>query len=72
MEEKRKHKRLELDVTVELERLDEDGVTTLRYSHVEVVDISRTGIGLKQDSGLRLERTTTQRFRFGQKRLLML
>ena len=43
MEEKRKHKRLELDVTVELERLDEDGVTTLRYSHVEVVDISRTG-----------------------------
>ena len=40
MEEKRKHKRLELDVTVELERLDEDGVTTLRYSHVEVVDIS--------------------------------
>ena len=42
MEEKRKHKRLELDVTVELERLDEDGVTTLRYSHVEVVDISRT------------------------------
>lgn len=26
MEEKRKHKRLELDVTVELERLDEDGL----------------------------------------------
>ena len=47
MEEKRRHKRLELDVTVELERLDEDGVTTLRYSHVEVVDISRTGIGFK-------------------------
>ncbi len=53
MEEKRKHKRLELDVTVELERLDEDGVTTLRYSHVEVVDISRTGIGFK--AGQRLE-----------------
>ena len=52
-EEKRKHKRLELDVTVELERLDEDGVTTLRYSHVEVVDISRTGIGFK--AGQRLE-----------------
>ena len=28
MEEKRKHKRLDLDVTVELERLDKDGVTT--------------------------------------------
>lgn len=53
MEEKRKHKRLELDVTVELERLDEDGVTTLRYSHVEVVDISRTGIRFK--AGQRLE-----------------
>lgn len=45
MEEKRKHKRLELDVSVELERLDEDGVTTLRYLHVEVSDISRSGLG---------------------------
>ena len=52
-EKTREHKRLELDVTVELERLDEDGVTTLRYSHVEVVDISRTGIGFK--AGQRLE-----------------
>lgn len=38
MEEKRKHKRLELDVTVELERLDEDGVTTLRYSHCNLTE----------------------------------
>ncbi len=45
MEEKRKHKRLDLDVSVELERLNEDGVTTLRYVHVEVTDISRSGIG---------------------------
>ena len=29
MEEKRKNKRLDLDVNVQLERLDEDGVTTL-------------------------------------------
>lgn len=70
MEEKRKHKRLELDVTVELERLDEDGVTTLRYSHVEVVDISRTGIGLKQDSGLKWVLTITQRSKSGRKKLL--
>ena len=28
MEEKRRHKRLEIDVTVQLERLDEDGITT--------------------------------------------
>ena len=45
MEEKRKYKRLDLDVSVELERLNEDGVTTLRYIHVEVTDISRSGIG---------------------------
>ena len=29
MEEKRKHKGLDLDVNVQLERLDEEGVTTL-------------------------------------------
>ena len=47
MEEKRRHKRLELDVSVELERLDEDGITTLKYIHVDVTDISRSGIGFK-------------------------
>ena len=30
MEEKRKHKRLDIDVSVQLERLDEDGITTLK------------------------------------------
>lgn len=47
MEEKRKHKRLDLDVTVQLERLDEEGVTTLKYIHVDVSDISKSGIGFK-------------------------
>lgn len=47
MEEKRKHKRLDLDVTIQLERLDEDGVTTLKYIHVDVTDISRSGVGFK-------------------------
>lgn len=47
MEEKRKHKRLELDVRIELERLDEDGVTTLKYVQVDVTDISRSGLGFK-------------------------
>jgi len=70
MEEKRKHKRLELDVTVELERLDEDGVTTLRYSHVEVVDIQEPESGLKQDSGLKWVLTITQRSKSGRKKLL--
>lgn len=47
MEEKRKHKRLELDVNVQLERLDEDDVTTLKYVHVDVTDISRSGLGFR-------------------------
>lgn len=56
MEEKRKHKRLDLDVSVQLERLDEEGVTTLKYVHVEVTDISRSGIGFS--SAQRLETGT--------------
>lgn len=45
MEEKRRHKRLDLDVSLELERLDDGGITTLKYAHVEVTDISRSGLG---------------------------
>ena len=45
MEEKRRHKRLDLDVSLQLERLDEAGVTTLKYVHVDVTDISRSGLG---------------------------
>ncbi len=45
MEEKRKHKRLDLDVTVQLERLDQDGVTTLKFVHIDVRDLSRGGLG---------------------------
>ena len=41
MEEKRKNKRLDLDVNVQLERLDEEGVTTLKFVHVDVTDISK-------------------------------
>lgn len=54
MQEKRKHKRLDLDVTIELERLDQDGITTVKYSHVNVVDISRSGIGFKCPQQLEL------------------
>lgn len=52
MEEKRKHKRLDLDVNVQLERLDQEGVTTLKYIHVDVTDISRSGIGFKSQKEL--------------------
>lgn len=45
MIERRKHKRLELDVSLELERIEEDGITTLKYIHVDVTDISRGGLG---------------------------
>ncbi len=45
MQEKRRHRRLDLDISVELERLDEDGITTLKYLHVEITDVSRSGLG---------------------------
>lgn len=45
MQEKRRHKRLDLDISVELERLDKDGITTLKYLHVEITDVSRSGLG---------------------------
>lgn len=49
MEEKRKHKRLDLDVSIQLERIDQDGITTLRFFHVMVHDISRSGISFITD-----------------------
>ena len=45
MEERRRCKRLDLDVSVQLERLDQDGITTLKFVSVDVVDISKTGLG---------------------------
>ncbi len=45
MEEKRQHKRLELSVQIQLERIEEGGVTTVKFFNVDVTDISRTGIG---------------------------
>lgn len=54
MEEKRRHKRLELDVSIQLERLDEEGITTLKYIHVEVTDISRSGLGFKAKKPLEI------------------
>lgn len=47
MIEKRQYKRLELDVSVQLERLDEGEVTTLKYAHIDVTDISKSGIGFR-------------------------
>ncbi|MBQ2705434.1 MAG: PilZ domain-containing protein [Agathobacter sp.] len=48
MEEKRKDRRLDLDVTLELSRIDDaDGITTIKLVHVDVLDLSRGGIGFK-------------------------
>jgi hypothetical protein len=55
MEEKRKHKRLDLDVNVQLERLvEENGITTLRYLHVDVSDVSKSGIGFASNHRLEI------------------
>ena len=52
MNEKRKHKRLDLDVTIQLERLDQGSVTTVKYAKVDVTDISRSGLGFTSQQEL--------------------
>lgn len=52
MEEKRHHKRLKLDVFIQLERLTEDGLTTYDYTQVAVTDVSRGGIGFQSSEAL--------------------
>ena len=52
MEEKRHHKRLALDVSIQLERLTEDGTTTYDYTQDVVTDVSRGGIGFQSDEPL--------------------
>lgn len=54
MEDRRRCKRLDLDVSVQLERLDNKGLTTLRFLHVKVNDISKTGVGFYADQKLEL------------------
>ncbi len=54
MEERRRCKRLDLDVNVQLERLDQDGVTTFKYVKVDVTDISKTGLGFSCSQELEL------------------
>jgi predicted nucleic-acid-binding protein len=44
---------LDLDVNVQLERLaEENGITTLRYLHVNVSDISKSGLGFTSNYSL--------------------
>lgn len=52
MEEKRKSKRLDLEVSIQLERLVEEDITTVKLVHVDVTDLSRSGIGFKSPQAL--------------------
>mgnify|MGYP003459801531 CR=1 FL=1 len=45
MEEKRRSKRLDLEVTVQLERLAQGDITTVKLMKVDVSDLSSTGMG---------------------------
>lgn len=55
MDEKRNSRRLDLDVTVELERIDDtQGVTTLKLVHVDITDLSKSGIGFVSKAQLEL------------------
>ena len=55
MDEKRSAKRLDLDVVIELSRIDDDNdVTTLKMARVEVADLSRNGIGFTTKQELKI------------------
>lgn len=55
MDEKRSAKRLDLDVVIELSRIDDDNdVTTVKMARVEVVDLSRNGIGFTTKQELKI------------------
>ncbi|MBQ3772793.1 MAG: PilZ domain-containing protein [Pseudobutyrivibrio sp.] len=47
MEEKRTNKRMDIDVKVEIERIDEANITTVKYMEVEVTNISKTGLAFR-------------------------
>ncbi len=55
MDEKRKAKRLDLDVVIELSRIDDDDdVTTVKMARVDVADLSRNGIGFTTKQELKI------------------
>lgn len=54
MVEKRKCKRLDLSVSIQLERLSNDGIMTVKYLTVDVSDISKSGIGFSAGQELEI------------------
>lgn len=55
MEERRRSRRLPLDVALELERIDHQGITTLKYVHIEVQDLSKAGLGFHAEQELSVD-----------------
>lgn len=55
MEERRRDKRLPLDVAIEISRISEGDITTVSYVHVNVTDMSRSGIGFSSERELENE-----------------
>ena len=47
LEERRKYKRLDLDVNIRLQRISEGDITTEKYLHVDVTNASEGGIGFR-------------------------
>lgn len=54
MDEKRRCKRLDIQVSVELEHIDDGNVTTVKTAKVDVTDISKTGVGFICDQHLEM------------------
>ena len=55
MDERRNARRLDLDVAIELSRIDaDDDITTIKIARVNVVDLSRSGIGFTTKQELKI------------------
>jgi hypothetical protein len=59
MDEKRRFNRLDISVEIELERIDQEDMTTVRYLKVKTLDISKGGIGFESDYDFAIGATFT-------------
>lgn len=71
MVEKRRAKRLELDVSIELSRISEgNGITTVKLAYVDVVDLSRNGIGFCTNQKLEIDSVYTTKIQIWTKDII--
>ena len=52
--ERRKSKRLPLEVAIELEKLEIDDIITVKYLTVDVINLSRSGLGFTSHQELKV------------------